>query len=159
MSKKEKKSPEKNEYCCALCKEFKDGNNIIREHTNCFVMFNRYPYLPGAIMIVPKRSKKYLYEYSKIEIAEIFEITSLYQKIIQSALDINSTNIGINNGPNSGCSIPQHLHIHIVPRRSNDHNFMQTTVGTFIKYPGLNMEARKIILNYIESNPSIINLD
>ena len=118
--------------CCALCKEYRLKENVIADYDHCFLMFNRFPYLPGHVMLVPKRTVKTLFDMTALERMEIMEtLSSVQKKVLRSLKDlgVTSTNIGINTGENSGASIPQHLHIHVVPRRSNDMNFMHTTTA------------------------------
>jgi len=113
---------------CKLCEELKLGENIIHKFNHCFVMFNRYPYLPGHIMVVPYEAKPLLYDYHDDTRKDIIDVIALSQKKLMDVLDIESCNTGINSGNNSGASIPNHLHIHIVPRIHNDMNFMHTTI-------------------------------
>ena len=131
---------------CGLCNELKNKTNVIKEYEYCFIMFNRDPYLPGHIMVVCKRPVVSLADCTKEEKMQIIEVVSSSQQLIMKGLKIKSTNIGINTGPDSGGSILDHLHIHIVPRNKADMNFMHTIAGSTNKYPGHVKDARKKII-------------
>lgn len=153
----------KDQSCdCGLCAEYKLKENVICETRYTFVMFNRYPYLPGHVMVVPKRPVCKLADLNLEERIEIMEETTKMQEVLLNALgtamNVTSTNIGINTGPNSGASIPHHLHVHIVPRRANDLNFMHTCTLTFGGekeqrdsglFKELRENARRYILNFV----------
>lgn len=154
---------------CGLCQEYTKKENIICDYVHCFLMFNRYPYLAGHIMLVPKRPVATLVDLTPDERVEIFDKLADAHQIILGALGptfgVTSTNTGINIGPHSGGSIPTHLHIHIVPRRLNDTNFMHTCMFNGfssgesetskrdpIMFSGLYENARKWIIEYVSKN-------
>lgn len=139
------------EHTCKLCDELTSKENVIREFKHCFLMFNRFPYLPGHIMLVPRRPCSKLSEYSPNERFEILNVLYRSQDILMDVLKIDSTNIGINTGPNSGGSIPSHLHIHIIPRKKNDMNFMSTVTKQSIRFPEINNKARNAIMKAFDS--------
>lgn len=114
---------------CPLCEEMHNcvTTGIIKEYEHCVVIFNKFPYCKklGHLLIVPKKHFGKLSDYSYDERCEFMETIKICQENLITVLGIDSVNIGINIGPNSGGSIPSHLHIHVVPRQSNDINFLQ----------------------------------
>ena len=145
---------------CGLCNEFKIKDNVIQEYKEWFLMFNRFPYLPGHVMLVPIRPVGNMSDVTKTERWEMTECIINTQAMILKSLEsygVTSCNVGINIGPDSGGSIPTHLHIHFVPRRPNDTNFMHNCafsgIGSRrdpITYNGMFETARKEIANHFE---------
>lgn len=111
---------------CALCNEKRLKENLLAEFNHWFLTFNRYPYLPGHLLLLPNDEVGTLYECSDEAQLEFGHILGVCQKVLMDAVGSKSCNVGINTGVSSGASIPEHLHVHLVPRHSNDINFILT---------------------------------
>lgn len=104
---------------CPFCIKCHSNNTdhkdyIIKEYDGFILVFNRWPYAPGHMMIISKRHVPTICELSTDERNELIDIqSSIVDGIRSQGYDMN---IGINVGKDAGASIPDHLHIHIVPR-------------------------------------------
>lgn len=95
-----------------------------------FVILNLHPYNNGHLLIVPYH-----------EVTAYTDLTPNEQNAIAAAVDRcmrwqtrafspDGFNVGMNLGIAAGAGIPEHLHVHVVPRWSGDTNFMTTTGDT-----------------------------
>ena len=108
---------------CNLCQE---KENILLKLKYVTIILNKYPYLPGHIMIISNKHVSRLEDLTEEEGNELFNVISISQYVLLKLIDYTSCNIGCNIGNNAGASIPEHLHWHIVPRKENDTNFMNS---------------------------------
>jgi len=85
---------------------------------------NRYPYTVGHLMVVPYRKVAELSALGENEIVELWNLVVHAQALLRAAVKAQGFNIGLNLGECAGAGVPDHLHIHIVPRWTGDTNFM-----------------------------------
>lgn len=114
---------------CDLPKQSADRENLILfRGTTAFVIFNRYPYTNGHLMVAPYRHTCDLADLSDDELLEIHQLVRDCTGWVKEAYQAQGFNLGVNLGSAAGAGIPGHVHWHIVPRWSGDTNFM-TAVG------------------------------
>jgi ATP adenylyltransferase len=114
---------------CPLCKAFEADedsieNLIVHRGKTCFVILNKFPYNSGHSMICPNRHLADLSELTAVESAEMFALVGQTVAVIKRVIKPHSFNLGMNLGIGSGAGIPEHLHIHVVPRWNGDTSFM-----------------------------------
>ena len=120
--------PQKKTNECTFCTQFGAGDDakhfIIQRFKHALVMLNLYPYTMGHLLIVPYEHYSSLEDFSREARVEFMELVTGSYRILSEHLGAQGVNIGINMGEISGASIPGHLHIHVLPRRRGDTNFM-----------------------------------
>ncbi len=103
-----------------------DQTHIIHRGENCFVVLNRYPYSTGHLLVAPNRPVGELEDLTPAERAELWDLVHRSVVAVKAAFSPDGVNIGANIGSGAGPSVPDHLHVHVVPRWCADTNFMTT---------------------------------
>ncbi len=89
------------------------------------VLVNRYPYMDGNVMIVPVRHIDAIGNLTDAEWSGFGKTLARTQEILAAIFKVNSFNIGMNMGPESGASIA-HLHWQVIPRKFKNITVMNT---------------------------------
>ena len=127
---------------CFLCHDVKtpeeDAENFVLWRTeHCLVVFNRFPYNNGHLLVAPKRHVPSLSELTEAEMLETFKLVSKCQQALEKTISPHGFNVGINIGRCAGAGLPDHIHVHIVPRWDGDTNFMHVCSDTDVISQGM----------------------
>ena len=91
----------------------------IVENEHAFAVYDKYPVSEGHSLVVPKREVADLFELEQVEYLACFELVKQVRKILIDVYQPQGFNIGINNSPVAGQTVP-HAHIHVIPRYEGD---------------------------------------
>ena len=120
---------------CFICHNLEnpqddEKNLVLWRSSHCIVILNRFPYNNGHLLIAPKR---HIGELDLAEDDELLELTKLVReakKVVSLAIKPHGFNVGMNFGRCAGAGLPEHLHIHVVPRWDGDTNFINVCSDT-----------------------------
>jgi ATP adenylyltransferase len=96
-------------------------------------------------MAVPYRKTAELSALGENEIVELWNLVAHAQALLRAATKAQGFNIGLNLGECAGAGVPDHLHIHIVPRWNGDTNFMPILARTRVLGEGLRTLYDKLL--------------
>lgn len=94
------------------------------------VVLNRYPYNNGHVLVAPRRHVGELSQVTPHEHVECMQCLGRLTGVYREQMKAEGFNIGLNLGRVAGAGLPGHLHWHLVPRWSGDHNFMGVVADT-----------------------------
>jgi ATP adenylyltransferase len=114
---------------CFLCHDLKnpqeDDKNLVLWRTDkSIVVLNRFPYNNGHLLIAPARHISSLEQATDEELLELYKIIRESQKALSLTIKPHGFNVGMNFGRCAGAGLPDHMHIHVVPRWEGDTNFI-----------------------------------
>ena len=84
-------------------------------------MRDGFPVSMGHTLIIPKRHVGSFFEITDEERADLLVLLNKAKVVIQEEFNPDGYNIGINDGPAAGQTVP-HLHLHLIPRYKGDRN-------------------------------------
>ena len=120
---------------CILCEVHKhpaddEKNFVLHRANHNFVILNLYPYISGHLMIAPYDHLGEFDSASKDTTDEIMDLAKRCQAALREVYHPQGFNIGMNLGRAGGAGIPDHIHMHIMPRWTGDTNFISTVGET-----------------------------
>ncbi len=109
----------------------KDKDNLVLWRTDhAFVVFNKFPYNNGHLLIAPNRHIADLSDASDDELLCLMKRVRDCQTVLSQAIAPHGFNVGMNFGRCAGAGLPDHVHIHVVPRWNGDTNYMHVCSNT-----------------------------
>lgn len=123
------------EQGCVFCNRLDcddTENMVLHRGEFWYLIMNRYPYNGGHMLCVLNRHQPMLSDCSAAELAEMGVLLRVMEGALMEAFHPDGINCGYNGGASAGAGIPDHLHVHMLPRWSGDTNFMSTIGETRI---------------------------
>lgn len=113
---------------CFLCaaRDSKDdrGAMVFLRRPHAFAVLNRFPYNNGHTLVVPEPHVGSLADLGDAELLALMTLSRDVMAVLDRLLKPDGYNVGFNFGRTAGAGLPEHLHLHIVPRWNGDTNFM-----------------------------------
>jgi diadenosine tetraphosphate (Ap4A) HIT family hydrolase len=92
---------------------------IVLSNAVGWVVRDAYPVSPGHTLVIPRRHMGSFFELNPDERQGLLMLLDEARTMLQASHQPDGYNIGINDGPTAGQTVP-HLHIHLIPRFQGD---------------------------------------
>jgi ATP adenylyltransferase len=109
---------------CGLASGDPDEMMVLARSEHAFAVMNAYPYNSGHLMVAPLRHVQRLGDLEPHEAAGVMELMREATLALEAAYRPDGQNVGMNLGRAAGAGVPDHLHVHVLPRWGGDTNFM-----------------------------------
>jgi len=119
-------------------------NGVVWRGDTALAVLNAYPYASGHLLVMPRRHVAGFDDLEPGESAELWAATQRAVAAVDAAYRPDGMNLGANLGRAAGAGIPQHLHLHVVPRWSGDTNFMTAVAGVRVIPEALDDSWRRL---------------
>lgn len=103
---------------------------IVHRSATCFALCNLFPYASGHLLVVPYREVADLDGLTPEETTDLWATVTAAVCVVRRVYRPDGLNVGLNLGRPAGGSVPEHLHVHVVPRWTGDSNFMAAISST-----------------------------
>jgi ATP adenylyltransferase len=107
-------------------------------------LLNAYPYNSGHLLVLPNRAVPKLTDLTGDEEAALWRAVRDGVTAIEAAYSPEGVNVGLNLGRAAGAGVPDHLHVHCLPRWGGDTNFMTAVAETRVLPEPLDVTWRRL---------------
>lgn len=101
-----------------------EPNHVIVRASHGLILLNAFPYTSGHLLAALGEARPTLMDYATDQRSQLWNLVDLAAALMEATLTPQGINIGVNQGRAAGAGVPQHLHVHLVPRWGGDVNFM-----------------------------------
>ncbi len=99
-------------------------NLVVWREEGAMVVMNRFPYNNGHLMVAPRHHASSLTELDDDRTLALMRLVRRSLEVLQALMKPEGFNVGVNLGRVAGAGIPDHVHVHVVPRWNGDTNFL-----------------------------------
>jgi ATP adenylyltransferase len=100
------------------------ANLVLHREARAYVLLNRYPYNSGHLLVAPYLHSGDLARLPEADASALFALVQRSVDALYAVYQPDGYNVGMNLGVAAGAGVPDHLHVHVVPRWNGDTNFM-----------------------------------
>jgi ATP adenylyltransferase len=110
--------------CAAAAAADDEEHLVVRRGERAFVLLNKFPYASGHLLVAPLAHGLNFPDLDDGLAAEVHRLGAAGMRALTGAFRPEGFNLGWNIGRVAGAGVPDHGHLHVVPRWGGDTNFM-----------------------------------
>jgi ATP adenylyltransferase len=134
---------------CLFCRviehpEDEDSDLVVWRAEGAIVMLNKFPYNAGHTMVAPLAHMPGLENLDDQQTTNLMRAVRRTIDVLRETMKPEGFNVGANIGPAAGAGIPNHVHLHVVPRWNGDTNFMPVLDDVKVVNEALTQTAAKL---------------
>lgn len=134
---------------CLFCRVIEnpddpDADLVVWRPQGAIVMLNKFPYNPGHAIVAPVKHTSTFEELDDEASLDLMRAQRQTLRVLREVLTPDGFNVGANLGKAAGAGIPDHAHLHIVPRWNGDTSFMVVLDDVKIVNEALDQTAEKL---------------
>ena len=105
---------------CPFCQIINtQSDRIVAQNAHAIAIRDGFPVTEGHTLIIPKVHEGSFFNLPDASQTALLELLSQQRELLRKEVDVKDFNVGINDGPDAGQTVP-HCHIHLIPRKSGD---------------------------------------
>jgi ATP adenylyltransferase len=134
-------------FCAILASGLPDEETyVVWRHPSsaAAAILNAYPYASGHLMVLPTRHVGEIEQLDEPERGAVWTGVIEAVSALKAAYRPDGLNLGANLGRPAGAGIPDHFHVHVLPRWNGDTNFMTSVASTRVLPEALPVSAAKV---------------
>ncbi len=134
---------------CLFCRILKDpadadADLVLWWPPGAVVVLNKFPYNPGHVLVAPQAHVPGLEDLDDEKTTQLMRAVRRTIEVLRQTMQPEGFNVGANVGRAAGAGIPDHVHLHIVPRWNGDTNFMPVVDDVKVVNESLAQTAAKL---------------
>lgn len=119
------------EQGCVFCNRLRGDDalaHVLHRARLWYIILNLFPYNNGHLLLVLNRHLPSICDLSTDELGEMAQLLPVMERALHRVYAPQGINCGYNAGTSAGAGVPEHFHVHMLPRWNGDTSFM-TTIG------------------------------
>jgi len=130
--------------CAAAGSDDDETHLVVHRGERAFVLLNKFPYASGHLLVAPYEHGLNFPDLDDEVALEIHRLAAQGLEALRKAYKAEGFNLGWNIGRIAGAGVPEHGHLHAVPRWGGDTNFMPVLGETKVMPEHLLTSRRKL---------------
>lgn len=132
-------------FCRLLQDEGSDASDfVVHRGPLSAAVLNAFPYTSGHLLVMPIRHVREPDELTDEESEALWRTTWDAVAAIRAAYEPGGVNLGVNLGRAAGAGLPDHLHVHALPRWIGDTSFLTTVASARVLPEALSDTANRL---------------
>ncbi len=136
-------------FCKLVCADI--PASVVYEDEAVIAFLDIGPLAEGHLLVVPKEHHPRLIDLPGVQFARVAECIPVLGRALVRVTNSSGLNLLCNDGEAAG-QVVRHVHIHLIPRRSNDGLGYRWNAGKYA--PGRDLELAKALQQAIAEKPA-----